>query len=247
MSDTKPQLVLGLDIDGVLADYEGAMRKVVGAMTGADPETMPPPTHWSLVESGWPLADEAEYQKAHVMGVNNGMFAQMDMLPGAARGVWHLALAGVFIRVTTHRIGMRAGVHARAIQDTVTWLDDNAVPYREISFVADKASAMAPIYVDDAPHNVEALKAAGRTPIIFDQLYNRHLEGLRARSWSDVVHLVRQFALDNGYEWVEPSDEQIDAAMRDHYRRAAKAALAAQVVDPVALVQSQAVAEALAA
>ena len=46
------------------------------------------------------------------------------------------------------------------------------------------------MYVDDAPHNVDALRAEGNVVIVYDQPYNRELEGLRARSWIEVEQLV---------------------------------------------------------
>ena len=48
----------------------------------------------------------------------------------------------------------------------------------------------ADIYIDDAPHNITALRGAGCEAIIFDQPYNQQLEGLRARDWGEVEEIV---------------------------------------------------------
>jgi hypothetical protein len=46
---------------------------------------------------------------------------------------------------------------------------------------------------------VEALRAAGNEVIVFDQPYNRHLDGLRARSWREVEELVLEHLISAGY------------------------------------------------
>ena len=62
------------------------------------------------------------------------------------------------------------------VSDTVEWLDDHKIPYRDICFLGDKPEVGADCYIDDAPHNVHALRAGGSDVIVFDQPYNRDLE-----------------------------------------------------------------------
>jgi beta-phosphoglucomutase-like phosphatase (HAD superfamily) len=50
------------------------------------------------------------------------------------------------------------------------------------------------VYIDDAPHNVDQLRDAGNTVIVFDQPYNRHLPEPRAASWAEVEDLVAGLA-----------------------------------------------------
>jgi hypothetical protein len=56
----------------------------------------------------------------------------------------------------------------------------------------------ADAYVDDAPHNIAELRRAGNPVIVFDQPYNRDLDGLRARTWVDVEELVIELRLQRG-------------------------------------------------
>ena len=49
-------------------------------------------------------------------------------------------------------------------------------------------------YIDDAPHNIEQLRAAGNTVIAFEQPYNRDVEGLRAVNWRQVEAIVTDLA-----------------------------------------------------
>lgn len=47
------------------------------------------------------------------------------------------------------------------------------------------------ILVDDGPKNILALKGSPVTPIIYDWPYNRHIEGLRAHNWEEVVSICQ--------------------------------------------------------
>ena len=55
----------------------------------------------------------------------------------------------------------------------------------------------ADAYIDDAPHNITALRQLGNTVIVFDQPYNRHItEGPRATDWTEVEGIVSELAAD---------------------------------------------------
>jgi hypothetical protein len=103
--------------------------------------------------------------------------------------LWRLSDAGVWIRLITHRLYVNWG-HAVAVADTVGWLDAHGIPYRDLCFLGQKPHVEADAYVDDAPHNVEALRSTGSRVIVFDQPYNRELAGPRAQSWLEVERLV---------------------------------------------------------
>ncbi|MBT6446731.1 MAG: hypothetical protein HOK58_17290, partial [Acidimicrobiaceae bacterium] len=80
--------------------------------------------------------------------------------------------------------------HSAAAGDTVAWLDRARIPYRDLCFLGAKSDVGADAYIDDGAHNIENLRAAGRTAIIFDQPYNRDLDGLRASNWNEVEEIV---------------------------------------------------------
>ena len=117
------------------------------------------------------------------------MFLTMAPIAGAAEALWRLSDAGVWIRIITHRL-VGNWAHAKVVADTVTWLDDHRIPYRDLCFLGQKPQVEAAAYVDDAPHNVEALRESGNTVIVFDQPYNRDLAGPRASTWEEVEMLV---------------------------------------------------------
>jgi 5'-nucleotidase len=180
------QFILGVDLDAVCADYVEAFRQVVAADRGVAPGTLTSDVSWDF--ASWGL-DRSEFLRLHQAGVESGMFATMPAIEGASEALWRLSNADIWIRVITHRLIMN-GSHQTVARDTVRWLDTADIPYRDLCFIGAKADVGAQCYIDDAPHNIEALRAAGNTVIIFDQPYNRHLSGLRARTWVEAEQLV---------------------------------------------------------
>ena len=83
---------------------------------------------------------------------------------------------------------------AKAIADAATWLDTHRIPYRDLCFLGKKPQVEANAYIDDAPHNIDQLRAAGNTVIAFEQPYNRDIEGLRAANWAEVESIVTELA-----------------------------------------------------
>jgi len=185
-------LVLGVDLDGVCADYESALRASVAARRDVDPATLPPQRSTGHF-SEWGL-DAESFREAHrIAVVEDRIFRTMSPYPGVAEALWRLSDAGVWIRVITHRL-LFNGLHETSAADTAAWLDHNDLPYRDLCFIGDKATVGADLYIDDSPHILVALREAGRTALVFDQLYNRHMDGPRVTSWADVVPLVLEQA-----------------------------------------------------
>jgi 5'-nucleotidase len=199
-------LVLGVDLDGVCADYEGAFRGSVARQLGRAPDSMPPQTIMDAY-SQWGLTF-AEFEEAHRRAVlEDRIFRHMAPLPGVSDALWQLSDAGVWIRIITHRLIFN-WAHETSAADTAAWLDAHQIPYRDLCFIGDKPNVGADLYVDDSPTNILSLRAAGRSAIVFDQPYNRHLPEPRALDWAGVVALVvdeldarsRQLSLP----WSEP-------------------------------------------
>jgi len=183
--------VFGVDLDGVVADYTLGFRDVVADVLSRDPESLPIERSWDFAEWG---IDQRDFDKLHEIAVNQRrMLRDLPMIDDAADALWRLSDAGVWIRVVTHRLYVNWG-HAAAISDTVTWLDRNRIPYRDICFLGAKPEVEADCYIDDAPHNIDSLRAAGNDVIVFDQPYNREYGGLRARDWAEAEGIVVDLA-----------------------------------------------------
>lgn len=179
--------VVGVDLDGVCGDHGRAFAAVVAARRGVPVADLPEQRTWNFTE--WGLTDE-EFDHLHRAGVlEHRMFRTMPPIDGCAEALWRLSDAGAWIRIVTHRLYANWG-HAVVVSDTVAWLDEHGIPYRDLCFLGQKPQVDADVYVDDAPHNVTALRRRGSTVVVFDQPYNRGLDGPRAKSWPEVEHLV---------------------------------------------------------
>ena len=179
--------IFGVDLDGVCGDYGEAFRTVVADWRGISLDALPPQSSWDFSE--WGLT-EADFFELHRIGLEKyHIFRHMKPMEGVAEVLWRLNDAGVWIRIITHRLAANWG-HAIAVADTVAWLDDNKIPYRDLCFLGRKPEVEADAYVDDAVHNINALRAIGNDVIIFDQPYNQELDGLRARNWFELEDIV---------------------------------------------------------
>jgi len=184
MTDT---FVLGVDLDGVCAEYTLGFRRIVAERLGVSEESLPIERGWDFAEWGFEPGDFEDHHRHAV--VDHHMFRNLEAIDGAAETLWRLSDAGIWIRIITHRLYVNWG-HEKAVGDTAAWLDQNRIPYRDLCFLGAKPEAEADVYIDDAPHNVEELRRRGNRVIVFDQPYNRHCAGPRARDWSQAESLI---------------------------------------------------------
>lgn len=183
--------MLGVDLDGVVADFTAGFREVVAREQGCDPESLPLQRSWDFDE--WGLSPARFSELHHKAVVDYRILASLPLIEGAPDALWRLSDAGVWIRVVTHRLYAN-WAHAAAIADTVAWLDEQRIPYRDICFLGNKPQVEADCYIEDAPHNVRALRAAGNDVIVFDQPYNKDLAGPRATDWAEAEELIAELA-----------------------------------------------------
>ena len=182
--------VLGVDLDGVCANYTAGLKQVVAKMFDRPAEELTDDVSWEFTE--WGLESREKYLEVHTEAVvRRRMFATLPAIEGAAETLWRLSDAGVWIRIITHRLHVKGG-HSIAVSDTCTWLEAHDIPYRDICFLGEKPQVEANMYVDDSPFNIEALRNDGNEVIIFDQYYNRNMSGLRAYNWDDVEKYVME-------------------------------------------------------
>jgi 5'-nucleotidase len=192
VTTTSNAFILGVDLDGVVGNHTLRFREIMAELRGVDPETMPLERSWDFHEWGFGPDEYSHFHRIAVM--EHDMFRTMPVVEGAADALWRLSDAGIWIRIITHRLYVHWG-HEKAVADTAAWLDANRIPYRDLCFLGAKPQVEADAYIDDAPHNIEQLRAAGNVVITFEQPYNRQLvEGLRARSWAEVEEIVTDLA-----------------------------------------------------
>src|SRR4051794_13749929 len=179
--------VLGVDLDGVVADFYAGLRPIAAEWLGVPLDALTSTPSYGLEE--WKLPP-GTYDDLHRFAVTQrNLFRELHPMPGAAAALRRLSQRAVRIRIITHRLYIKY-FHQEAVQQTVTWLDHHAVPYWDLCFMKDKAAVGAHLYIEDSPANIESLRADGHPTIVFSNSGNGHLPGPRADNWQQVERLA---------------------------------------------------------
>ncbi|MDR0556424.1 MAG: 5'-nucleotidase [Treponema sp.] len=187
--------ILGVDLDGVVGDFYGAMRRIAAEWLNKPIERLPDEVSFALKE--WGVAEYGGYERLHRFAVTQrNLFRDMPPIQDAPAVLRRLSMRGIRIRIITHRLYLKYA-HKTSITQTVDWLDSWDIPYWDICFMKDKGAVGAHVYIDDSPENVVKLRDHGCRTIVFTNSTNRRLPGPRADSWQDAERLV----LEAQEEW----------------------------------------------
>ena len=141
-------LRLGIDLDGVVADFNTGWMTRYNAEQGTnltpdqvtDWDAMIPLTHFTSIEEFWHWARN---------GDGPGLFRHLPVLPGASSALRRLSRRHQIVIITTKPRWANA--------ETFSWIGDNAIPTREVHIIGRKWLVDCDIYLDDGPHNLEGL------------------------------------------------------------------------------------------
>ena len=187
--DDAHTLRLGIDLDGVVADF------TLGWMTRYNREfaaelTPDQANSWNVPVSLTHFADMGEFWRWARQG-ERSIFGELPLYAGAIPALQKLAV--------DHRIVVVSSKFDWAIPDTLAWLSEHRFPSREIHFVWDKTSVDCDVYLEDAPHNLQALAAAhpDRTICRYVRAWNDPVEGaIDVHDWDEFTEVVGQRAAE---------------------------------------------------
>lgn len=191
---TNGALHIGIDVDGVLADYMAGVAAIGQSMGLAMRGSGSGPTQYGLVEPGWfPDAETASKAMAHLR--DGGGLRELALLdPGAPAAVRRLRIAGHRVSIVTarHPGGRYVQSHdqRRIARETIDWLASHGILPDDVRFERRKSLVDCDIYIDDAPHIIEELRVDGRRAVVYDQPYNRHLSGERVSNLEAFAELI---------------------------------------------------------
>lgn len=183
------KFVLGVDLDGVVADFYGGLRHVAADWLEVPIKTLPMNVTYGLPE--WKLAlAPGGYEALHKFAVTQRqLFLNLKPIPGAAIALRTLSARDVRIRIITHRLFIKY-FHETAVRQTVEWLDKYDVPYWDLCFMKDKAAVGADLYVEDSPENVRALRKDKHPTIVFTNSTNLKVAPPRANDWNGATTMI---------------------------------------------------------
>ncbi len=183
------RFVLGVDLDGVCADFYAGLRPIAAEWLEVPEDSLQHDVSFDLAEWGVPEAPGG-YEALHKFAVTQReLFQALRPIAGAPTALRRLSKLGLRIRIITNRLCVKY-FHQHAVAQTVTWLDRWDIPYWDLCLLQDKTAVGADLYVEDAPQNIEALLEEGQRVVILSNSTNRAVSGPRADDWGDVERLV---------------------------------------------------------
>lgn len=188
----KDKPVIGVDLDGVCADFYRRMREIAAEWFETSVEQLPEDVSYGLKE--WGVREPKQYESLHRYALHQReLFKTMPMIPGARKYLRKLSDEGYHIRIITHRLFIHYS-HASAVEQTVAWLDGNGIPYWDLCFMKEKSEVGADIYVEDSPANVLQLRKKGFYTICFANSTNKDIASPRASSWKEVYSMIHRIS-----------------------------------------------------
>lgn len=160
---------IGVDLDGVLYDFQGAMidylayrSPFIGAKEQLKRKLLPT---WRFYE-GWGMTD-SEFLDAYAAGVDAGWVLWTGAPLVSYKEVDDIRRTGheVFI-ITDRSVGKLPQTATRA------WLDQYGFIYDELHFNADKTIVPTDMFIDDKLENYDALHAAGTEVYLLNRPWN---------------------------------------------------------------------------
>lgn len=179
---------LGIDLDGVVADFNAGWMRVHADEFGSELHPDMVDTWDGLHAIGgfddmrafWSWAAPKEHRPS--------IFRHLEPYPDALDSLRRLRQQGHHIAIVTTKPHW-------AHTDTLRWLADREIPTTEVHITDRKSTVDCDVYLDDGPHVLDELvrHRPEATVCRFVRPWNRPVEGtLDVTAWSDFVEIVTQ-------------------------------------------------------
>jgi 5'(3')-deoxyribonucleotidase len=137
----------------ILEFPEGKVREFIKGKDLVVPTAMHLYKSWEVWED-WGIP-KGEFIRWWRLGIEQGViYAKGYIIHGAREALWQLSDAEWDIHIATNRL-TKFGLHDKIVENTVSWLRDNNIPYRQLSFVSDKKVIFADAIIDDRKDNMD--------------------------------------------------------------------------------------------
>jgi len=179
---------LGVDLDGVIYNFEDEFRNYYANLKNISPESLPQPTQWAFYED-YGMTAEEYYTIAGKAAVNSQIFTNGSVYSDAVEGMQRLCDLGLEVVIITARELSTNPTHMETIRtNTEKWLADNGIMYHELVIANDKTKSHLNVLVDDSIDNIEAQLISGGVAYLWDQPWNRSNSFYsRIRGWENFV------------------------------------------------------------
>lgn len=177
---------LGIDLDGVVADFNGGWMQRYNEEHGAEltPDMV---VSWDGLYQLTHFPDMGEFWRwARNHGGGPTVFRHLEAYTGAVETLRRLNREGHDIVIVTSKPDW-------AVHDTFEWLADNRIPTREVHCLDDKWLVECDVYLDDSPYVVPALVKQRPDAVVcrFVRSWNTPVEGaVDVHSWDEFAAVV---------------------------------------------------------
>lgn len=147
----RDQMRLGIDLDGVVANFTKGWMEFYNREFGTD-LAVSDSRRWNDLVDLTHFADIGEFWRWSSDLDGRSVFWHLDPFPGAVDALRSLVDAGHHIIVITTKPRF-------AVDDTYEWIEQHRIPAAEIHILEDKWLIEADVYLDDGPHVLPGLVA----------------------------------------------------------------------------------------
>ena len=183
---------LGIDLDGVVADFNGGWITRYNAEFGTD-IPMDAVQSWGGMVGLTHFAGMSEFWRWAKGDGSGSLFRHLETYPDAVPALRKLARSGHEIVIITTKPQF-------AIHDTYAWLAEHRIPTREVHITSHKWRVVCDVYLEDAPHNLRRLHAERPEAAVvrFVRPWNAPLDGVRdVTDWQGFLELVFELTSAN--------------------------------------------------
>ena len=184
---------IGVDLDGVCADFVHGLREIVAWSRGIKPDELTTAVDWEF--KAWDLRP-GDYMRYYELAIRQfDIWKNLPVYPDAVRSLNRLrASHGADIRIVTSRPDpfKESDLRHIAIRHTSEWLQKNGIFFNSFNILSEKEDLDCTVYIEDAPKQIRRFQSASIPVVVMNRSWNSHVEdlGMRAWTWDEAVELV---------------------------------------------------------
>jgi len=185
-------MVIGVDIDGVIADSIPVILENVRRLCGI--KILPRRLTVYRIESalqkhGLSTSESNAIVKKAIRMTMERQISGIRMVPKAKPVLRSLEQMGHKVIVVTNRDPIYAS-------ETIEWLRKRAIPSKTVIFTSTKSdlARMFDVFVEDSASNARRLQKGGVIPILYDRPWNRRTRSrmYRIRDWPEIFDVLEK-------------------------------------------------------
>jgi 5'(3')-deoxyribonucleotidase len=165
-------LDVGIDLDGVVYNFDGAFRKYLIEYRGYDEERLVLPVEtWDHWQAKWDITIEEFMEVCNEATDNGFLFVDGDPFPKAVESIQRMKEQGHRIHfITARNFGIRSP------HNTADWLDRHEIPFDSLVFTHEKHITRPDVMIDDRDKNFWTFEEIGVPVYLQTRMWNMHID-----------------------------------------------------------------------